>query len=402
MNMQENDTNQMGTKKPNVTIDSIIENEEGNSINKLGIKYLFNKIFFKKLFISLIKIMIISILSIIFLSLIYAFLIKGASFDIFAIDNRINSNLDNINHIEQKLTASEKNLSKLESLENKINEFDNKINIFAEDYGNNIIQKNLKKFNSIDEIINNISLKIVSLENMIKSSEELLIVKTHSKILTNTDSNEVEQKIIPSNTLLDKETYSQDLELLKKEIYQLAEDLNTRNIFSAELLYKYILSNVSSNKFFINEAIELKKLFPDLSNIKKIEILSQSKIPTKDSLLKDLDKLQLLGMPKIEDNSDIMAKFLSKVSKEITIRRVDDNIENISLSEVKELIIDDDLYKAIGLIKELPSNKITKNWIIRANTRLGFVNEMKILKNYILKQKSKKFIFEEELYGKNN
>jgi len=402
MNMQENDTNQMGTKKPNVTIDSIIENEEGNSINKLGIKYTFNKIFFKKLFISLIKIMIISILSIIFLSLIYAFLIKGASFDIFAIDNRINSNLDNINHIEQKLTASEKNLSKLESLENKINEFDNKINIFAEDYGNNIIQKNLKKFNSIDEIINNISLKIMSLENMIKSSEELLIVKTHSKILTNTDSNEVEQKIIPSNTLLDKETYSQDLELLKKEIYQLAEDLNTRNIFSAELLYKYILSNVSSNKFFINEAIELKKLFPDLSNIKKIEILSQSKIPTKDSLLKDLDKLQLLGMPKIEDNSDIMAKFLSKVSKEITIRRVDDNIENISLSEVKELIIDDDLYKAIGLIKELPSNKITKNWIIRANTRLGFVNEMKILKNYILEQKSKKFIFEEELYGKNN
>ena len=97
MNMQENDTNQMGTKKPNVTIDSIIENEEGNSINKLGIKYTFNKIFFKKLFISLIKIMIISILSIIFLSLIYAFLIKGASFDIFAIDNRINSNLDNIN-----------------------------------------------------------------------------------------------------------------------------------------------------------------------------------------------------------------------------------------------------------------------------------------------------------------
>ena len=162
-------------------------------------------------------------------------------------------------------------------------------------------------------------------------------------------------------------------------------------------MYLIHLTFVNLNKFFTNEVIEGMN-FPEISNIKKIETLSYKMIPTKDSLLKDLDSLQLIDIPKTNGNYDVMSKFLSKVSKEITIRRVDNNIENISLSEVKDYIVTDNLYEAISLIKKLPSNNVTKNLIIKANSRLDFLREIKILNDYILEQKNKKFILEENPY----
>ena len=115
-------------------------------------------------------------------------------------------------------------------------------------------------------------------------------------------------------------------------------------------------------------------------------------------MLKDLDKLQLIDIPKIEGNNDVMSKFLNKVSKEITIRRVDNGIENISLSDVRNHIIDDNMEEAISLITELSSNNITKDWIIKANSRLEFLTEIKILNNYILNKKNKKFILKDNFY----
>ena len=400
--MQENRSDNIVNKKPNVTIDTIIEDDQGSSINKKGIKNQFNKGSFKKIFISFIKIIIIATFSLILLSLIYSFIIKGSSFDVFVIDKKIDSNLDSIDLIEKKLStlgSLETGLSGLESLKNEIIELDSKINLFIDDYNTNPPGNNLEKFNLIDNRINNISLKIVSLENKIQAQEDLSIDTSKSKKSNIKELNELEKPLLSSNVLLDKsDNYNQDLVLLKKEIYQLTRDLNTRNIFSAELLYKDILSNVNLNKFFTNEVIELRKLFPEISNIKKIEILSYKMIPTKDSLLKDLDSLQLIDIPKTNGNYDVMSKFLSKVSKEITIRRVDNNIENISLSEVKDYIVTDNLYEAISLIKKLPSNNVTKNLIIKANSRLDFLREIKILNDYILEQKNKKFILEENPY----
>ena len=400
--MQENHSDNIGNKKPNVTIDTIIEDDEGSSINKKGTNNQFNKGSFKKIFISFIKIIIIATFSLILLSLIYSFIIKGSSFDVFVIDKKIDSNLDNIDRIEKKLStlgSLEISLSGLESLKNEIIELDGKINLFIDDYNTNLPRNNLEKFNLIDNRINNISLKIVSLENKIQAQEDLSIDTSKSKKSNIKELNELEKPLLSSNVLLDKsDNYNQDLVLLKKEIYQLTRDLNTRNILLAELLYKDILSNVNLNKFFTNEVIELRKLFPEISNIKKIETLSYKMIPTKDSLLKDLDSLQLIDIPKTNGNYDVMSKFLSKVSKEITIRRVDNNIENISLSEVKDYIVTDNLYEAISLIKKLPSNNVTKNLIIKANSRLDFLREIKILNDYILEQKNKKFILEENPY----
>jgi len=389
----------MGTKKPNVTIDTVVKNGERDSIDKQDINKQFKEGFFKQIVKSFIKITIISTLFVATLFLIYFFIFKGSSFDILVSGNKIDLNANGIVRIEKKLATAEERLTGLQSLENKINLLDTKINIFIEDYNINPLGNNLEKFNLIDNKINNVSLKIVSLEKEMETSENLSIDKKNSKKSNNIDLIEPKELLITTDSLLDKvDKDNQDLVILKKQIYQLTEDLNKRNILTAELLYKDILSNAELNNFFVNEVIELKKLFPGLTNIKRIEILSNKIIPTKDTLLKDLDKLQLIDIPKIEGNNDVMSKFLNKVSKEITIRRVDNGIENISLSDVRNHIIDNNMEEAISLITELSSNNITKDWIIKANSRLEFLTEIKILNNYILEQKNKKFILKDNFY----
>jgi hypothetical protein len=91
----------MGTKKPNVTIDTVVKNGERDSIDKQDINKQFKEGFFKQIVKSFIKITIISTLFVATLFLIYFFIFKGSSFDILVSGNKIDLNANGIVRIEK-------------------------------------------------------------------------------------------------------------------------------------------------------------------------------------------------------------------------------------------------------------------------------------------------------------